>query len=304
MATTFSKISLRSGQCTAKTFSQSGCFGDWQRFNVAFYPAMPTAAVGKIRVLATASDTDANTFPLAPVTPVVGEISPGGFTAWVRNSDIVSKRAGLNWIAIAEVPENNLVAMSAVSGLVLPQPFASAAHAGDWNICNVPFPLSRQFTAAPVVVATPANANVRVHAAAVIPIACASTIVQFSLAVRNSDCGPGFTSLNYLAIGPGQGMPANIMIDTGRVAPRCFARGGSNGDWQMWQISFADHFLVPPTVLITADNFDGKIPTFAVAAVPVANDVTPYGFTLAARNSDISSGWVAFSWVAIGYRNG
>jgi hypothetical protein len=37
-----------------------------------------------------------------------------------------------------------------------------------------------------------------------------------------------------------------------------------------------------------------------VAAVPLANDVTPNRVTLAARNSDVSAGWAAFSWLAIG----
>ena len=88
----------------------------------------------------------------------------------------------------------------------------------------------------------------------------------------------------------------------GSHPPLHFSVGSFKGDWQSWTINFADHFISPPVVILTADNYDGSLLSYSVAAVPMANDVTSFGFTLAARNADVAAGWVSFSWLAIGHR--
>lgn len=302
MASLFRDVEVRAGACSAKEYEHSGRAGDWQTFNVAFVPPFPDIAAGKIRVFASPNDLNVQVrTSIAPASPVVGEISSRGFTAWARNSDIARGQSGLSWVAIAECSERENGQQSAVFGVMGPQYFTSAATRGDWRVANVEVPKSRGDQPPVSVVATPGNANVRVHASASIPIICAAKDAMFALAARNSDCGPGLASFNYLAFGSFTALKPNTLVDTGRVSPKYFRVGSQRGDWQAWAVSFSTHFLVPPVVIVTADNFDGKINSYAVAAVPLANDITPYGFTLASRNSDVVAGWVAFSWLAIGY---
>ena len=124
---------------------------------------------------------------------------------------------------------------------------------------------------------------------------------EVSFRARNSDVGPGLSSFYYVGFGPGGSTP-DLVVDTGRVAPLHFGVGAYRGDWQATTVNFEDYYVAPPVVIVTPDNYDGLLPWDSVAAVPMANDVTPYGFTLAARNADIRSGWVAFSWMAVGHR--
>jgi hypothetical protein len=74
--------------------------------------------------------------------------------------------------------------------------------------------------------------------------------------------------------------------------PYPIARGGESGDWQTHDVYFDRPFLTPPLVLATAR---GRTPL-----VCVARKVTPFGFTLSARNTDTVSGHALFNWVAIG----
>lgn len=300
MASPLSAVSIRTGTCTSQSFSQSGVTGDWRTFNIPFSPFFTPGAAGFIRVFATAS-RQGSTERAAPAVPIVGQISPKGFTIWARNSDIVGGSAGFNWIAVAEFPDMPATNASAVFGLLSAQYFSTAASPGDWSNYSAPIPASKRPTDPPVVVASASNANVRVHASAAVPVMGASAVDRISVSARSSDVGPGLTSISYLAFLPGVAPPASLLVDTGRVLPLRFARGAARGDWQTWNVNFAEHFIAPPTVILTADNYDGNIKSYAVAAVPMANDVTPNGFTLAARNSDVSAGWVSFSWLAIGY---
>jgi len=304
MASALTEVSIRTGTTATKYFSQSGMLGDWQTLHIPFFPFFPATAAGKIRVFATASRQNvlANN-GAAPAQPVVGEISPLGFTIWARNGDIVGGQACFNWIAVSEVPDTTPSELGAVFGLLSPQYFATASKQGDWNTYSAPIPVSRQVaTATPVIVASGSNANVRVHASASVPVVGVAAADRVSITARNSDPGPGLASFYYLGFLPGLNAPANLMVDTGRVTPLHFSVGSFKGDWQSWTINFADHFISPPVVILTADNYDGSLLSYSVAAVPMANDVTSFGFTLAARNADVAAGWVSFSWLAIGHR--
>jgi hypothetical protein len=302
MATPLGSVSVRTGTTSTQAFSQSGLTGDWRTFNIPFNPGFRPFAAGKIRVFATATRQGlAANDRGAPVVPVVGQISPQGFAIWARNSDIVRGNAAFNWIAVAEVPDAPPTNASALFGSLSPLYFSTAAKPGDWNSYSTPVPESRKPANPVPVVATAANMNVRVHASAAVPVVGAAAVDQVSLSARNSDVGAGLASFNYLAFLPGVAPSAKLIVDTGRVFPLFFAKGGQRGDWQTWTVNFADHFISPPGVIVTADNYDGNLRSYAVAATAMANDVTANGFTLTARNSDVSAGWVAFSWLAVGY---
>jgi hypothetical protein len=312
MAVNIDLASFRTGFCAPVTFGAAGypgdsCgnHGDWQTFHVPFQPAFPAAADGAIRVLVSASDAgaDINVHQAVPV-PIVGEVSPLGFTVWARNTDVSGGDSGLSWIAVSEVPDT--IGTSTASparvrtGLLQPQHFQSDGYRGDWRRWSVQYGQRVGFEVIPGVVVTTTNGNVRVHAAASVGVACGVSKVGFNLAARNSDVGPGVCSFAYLAVQRDAGGEPSQMVDTGQVPGRYFQSNGVSGDWQVWNVQFNEPFLVPPTIMLTADNSNGTLYSYARAAVGVVFDATGDGFTLAARNSDPSAGPVGFSWVAVG----
>jgi len=81
-------------------------------------------------------------------------------------------------------------------------------------------------------------------------------------------------------------------------------------------VDFGEPFLTPPLVFVGTNDFlsldsdvISAIPRATpilrsnnvVAVAPMAEDVTPYGFTIAARNTDLVGGTVGFCWMAIGW---
>ncbi len=64
-------------------------------------------------------------------------------------------------------------------------------------------------------------------------------------------------------------------------------------------IYFTDTFLAPPVVLVTGNHpqSEGRNP----AVVGIAQNVTPFGFRLAALNSDCIGGRTGSYWVVIGW---
>ena len=133
MASSLDRVSIRFGVSDVQTFSQSGVNEDWRTFH-------SPALAGNIRVFATASaiNRGLEAHRGAPAAPVVGEISPRGFTIWARNSDIIRGTAAFNWIAVAEGPDRPAKSTGAVFGLLSPQYFASAAKPGDWSSYSAP----------------------------------------------------------------------------------------------------------------------------------------------------------------------
>jgi hypothetical protein len=136
---------------------------------------------------------------------------------------------------------------------------------------------------------------------------------QFLLSARNSDCAFGVCNFNWVALSQpsaltGIGDSANVWVDTGVVSAKFFSQDCLAGDTQSWAVDFSAPFLTSPIVLLTANDI-GLITQPSpgdhnCAAVGIARDITPYGFTLTARNSDCSSGKAGFYWVAIGCMRG
>jgi hypothetical protein len=89
-------------------------------------------------------------------------------------------------------------------------------------------------------------------------------------------------------------------VDTGLTPSRWFARSGDPGDWQVWAINFNEPFLAPPAVFVCATDWFNNTGSYTRAAVGTVFDPTTDGFTLAARNSDVSAGPARFFWLAVG----
>jgi hypothetical protein len=301
MAVPLTGATLRCGTAPAVDFSPSGQSGDWQTFVIAFNPPMANQADGQIRVVVNAGDAgvDLQDHQAVPV-PVTGEISHLGFTAWVRNSDVSGGSSGIAWLAVAEVPEAAPVAPRLRAGNVQPQHFQVDGYRGDWRRWSVSFGQKVAFDAPPVVLTTATNNNVRVHAASAVGISCGVTKDGFNLAARNSDIAAGAASFNYVAIQQSAGGSDIFQLDSGHLTARLFSAEDQLGDWQVWAVNFAEPFLVPPVVLVSADDCGGTLNSYTRAVVGVVFDVSQDGFTLAGRNSDVCAGPAGFNWVAVG----
>lgn len=308
MATSTSEITLRAGSCAASTFAPTGVHGDWITYHVPFEPHMPPAAQDLVRVVVSAADAggDINIHQAAPV-PVIGEVSNLGFTAWVRNSDVSGGDSGINWLAVAEVPDNAAATPGASSatpklrfGTLQPQHFQVSGYRGDWRRWSVNYGTAVGFTEIPVAVLTTTNDNVRVHAAASVGVSAGSSKTGFNVAARNSDVTAGATNFNYVAAQPLAGGRPDLLVDTGTVPPRYFAKSGTAGDWQVWNVMFNEPFLITPVVLVTANDGGGAMGSYARATLGSVFDISADGFTLAARNSDVCAGPAGFTWIAVG----
>jgi hypothetical protein len=104
-----------------------------------------------------------------------------------------------------------------------------------------------------------------------------------------------------MAPGPMKLSVDDIWIVCGVTDTRDFAASGQQGDWATWEIDFEDEagapFLKTPIVFVSLYSNSGDVP----AVVGQAQYVKKTGFTLAARNSDLTGGLSAkFAWMAIG----
>jgi hypothetical protein len=149
----------------------------------------------------------------------------------------------------------------------------------------------------------------------------------FNLIARNSDvagaCGFNWIALLQLfgtsaqpdvpVLPPGAQPPVDLMVDTGEI----FGPGGSeinftqartHGDWFSAEVQFSAPFGIEPVVLITPQFYQGYIgpPSgnhfSSCAPVGMVQNVTRFGFTLAAHNTDTNNagGNASFYWVAFG----
>jgi hypothetical protein len=153
----------------------------------------------------------------------------------------------------------------------------------------------------------------------------------FNLIARNSDaagtCGFNWIALLQLfgtAAAPttpvlprgAAASPVNLMVDTGEfgapTGPEInFKQAGTVGDWFSAEVQFSRPFAVEPVVLITPHfppPYYGEGPPSSnvfsgCAPVAMAQNVTRFGFTLAAHNTDTNNtgGNASFYWVAFGF---
>jgi hypothetical protein len=141
----------------------------------------------------------------------------------------------------------------------------------------------------------------------------------FRLIARTSDTAAGSCGFNWVALkqvmqkapppSPGQPwLPADPLVDMGQLPDALgagfnFSPTGITGDWASAEIQFSAPFNTVPVVLITPRvTFGMGAPGATCAPVPIAQNVTRFGFTLTARNSDTNPNVnnANFDWVAFG----
>lgn len=297
----WAQAAVRTGVLLPQLYAQCGRAGDWVGYEVPFDRSFPADALDKIRIILTPTDEGVDpTDRVVPAVPLIDIVEQYYFSFWARNSDITAGVSAFRYVAVAEVEEGNQYIP--ICGVTQPQHVSSTGIPGDWVRWLVPLDYA-QLDAAPSVVLTPTNTNVRIHPSAAVGIAVNERKEGFALFARNADIGPGDVAFNYLACASGSG-PWAATVDSGRTSPRPFTAAGSFGDWQSYIIDFSQPFTSPPTVFATASSGASRGSQFPpgnkVAAQPMVHNVTPYGFTLAARTTDISPGVAAFDWIAIG----
>lgn len=150
----------------------------------------------------------------------------------------------------------------------------------------------------------------------------------FNLIARNSDvagaCGFNWIALLQLfgtsaqpdvpVLPPGARPPVDLMVDTGEIfAPGGseinFIQAGTEGDWFSGEVQFSAPFGIEPVVFITPHfpqpyfgTSPSRNPLSSCAPVGMVQNVTRFGFTLAAHNTDTNNvgGNASFYWVAFG----
>jgi len=305
--------------------------GDRQTVTVPFNVTFPTGSA--IRVIVTASDRGID--PGAHNAALVGVVQNQAlstFDLMARNSDCGAGQAGFHWLAVAQTPgQEQLRSVAIRMGAVQPKIFAPDCGKGigmfqaldthDWGVGFSP-PFQRD----PAVLLTACKLNcpppnVGGHyfrdyggltqaGSAVVGIAQRSGVNGFNARARNSDCGSGWSALYYVGVtqvftpaGPAfDPQTRNMVVDTGAVGSLAFEPHCKVFDWVRVDIQFSRPFLTPPVVLISANDAGERKGN--VAAVGIAADVTPWGFTLLARNSDCAAGHAGFYWVAFGCAEG
>ncbi len=306
---------------------------DTHTIHIPFIPPFPSGL--PVRIILTPNNVglepgDHNAAPVGVAQHVIDT----GFDLHARNSDCVAGKAGFNWIAFKEAPGITPPPPVPALHMRVLQPLRLTGVGGnndeylapdckpdDSVVQKVTFwsPMPTE----PVVVvltasnahikpfipfSTPGNATLLYHNAAVVGIVQDSKANGFTLFARSSDCGYGNSAFYYLAdaFAPNQG-DRSLWVDTGELqATEWPLSGGSvdfapnckDDDTKSVSIDFHRPFLTPPVVLLTANDLG--IADHNAALVGIAQDVTPWGFTLTARNSDCSAGQAGFFWVAVG----
>jgi len=336
MSTKAMNASFRMGTIADPEFFFADCAqGDTHLLGpIPFTPPFPD---DNVRVIALASAVS-SAFPAVPAIVCIAEqVDRNGFRLKARNSDLGTGFSNFNWMAVSEVPTLNAdgsplpppdIRLGAVQPRLFFQDGVVTQPPGlDWQLwAGVPF--SNPMSSGTVVVATANNLNLSpfywllqdtspfdsnnplvYHNSAVVGIIQSPSATGFSLAARNSDTARGICAFYWAAFDAAvkpivDPTVPDMVIDTGIAEARSFAVSNTQGDWNWWEIFFRKPFLTPPVVLVTANDQLGGgqlIPTKAnIAAVGIAQNVTPYGFRLAGRSSDCAAGQAGFYWVAIG----
>ena len=130
-----------------------------------------------------------------------------------------------------------------------------------------------------------------------------------TLRARNQDGTAGQCAFYHVALGGDRTdlLDPQILVETGTTSEAHVIEPVSLGGWpyatEYWHVYFARPFLTPPVVLVSAVD-EGSVagePTLAaVQCVGQAHDVTPFGFTLVARNTTNARGKIFLHWVALG----
>lgn len=299
MSTQINQAIFDFGKVEAQFFNKDCQARDWKSWEITFAAPFPT---DDVRVIVTANDyqIDAGLQNIAAVG-IAQNVTQSGFTLAARNSDCAHGSAGFNWMAVLETPgQRQDGAPDLRLGIVQPRFFQPDCVPGDWQVWESKF--HQPFADSPVILLTGSNLHVQGHNPAVVGVVQNPIAAGFSLAARSSDCQEGNSSLYYVALSQETAGQKDLWIDSGQVFPLPFDPDCTHGDWHSWEVYFHQSFLTPPVVLVTPNN--RGVEGHNSAVVGIAQNVTSYGFTLAARNSDCAGGQAGFYWVAIGCAKG
>jgi hypothetical protein len=241
----------------------------------------------------------------------------------MRNSDCVPGQAAFNWMAVQETPGVNQSPVTVRMAVLPPQFFSKSCTDGDTPE-DTPIKFWQAFGGTPTVFLTAGNLFVNgmvtvssgkggtrtfgAHNAAVVGVALNEQSNGFTLHARNSDCSKDVSACGFsyaaVIVSPagGGGGNDNLFVDTGEVTAQAFNISCVDGDTQTQTVFFTRPFLTPPIVLLTANDVGAA--GHLAFPVGLAQNVTPYGFTLTGRNSDCAPGMAGFYWVALGCGQG
>jgi hypothetical protein len=321
---------------------------DQSRFSQPFAPGAPGAdaeimfpiqfpasvALNSIRVIVTPSDAGVGPDKTQHHAGVVGgafNVQRDRFTITSYSPDCAAGFAGFNYVALAETPGVSNDPLPDIRIGVL-QPleqhpdvirFASNCTPGDTRFWAQQLRKPFNDTVTPTVVLTVSDLNVHPFdfrqidvEPECVPITGMVEVPQFNrfgVRARNFDSVGGLATFFYVAlanplpgVGGGAGT-ANMFVDSGHTGRLEFEPGGQHGDWNETPVGFTQPFIAPPVVLVTAHSeISGVGKTRPILAQ--ARHVTPFGFTLSARNpnGDTSlgggggGGAATFDWIAFG----
>jgi hypothetical protein len=311
-------MSLRYTLCTVQVgtlgegahFAPAGEPGDWQELSADFQGPWPVT-IPLPRVFVSPFLDNSFHGGSAPVC-VVTEVTPEGFTFSARNTSPSAGETAFTWVAICDTIENDLQGVPLTHsvpdisvGTASPRSFSPTRAFGDLQVWPTPERFVNGAAADPFsvelssVMLTGTNLNVTANHVAAVGFVDRPRFDGLAvLAARNSDivggmCGFFWGSFAQSTVFDVRKREPSIELGE---AVSFFERSGHAGDWQFKDVYFADAFLTAPVVLTTSFSV-----TQRVAIVSLAQNVTPFGFTLALRNADIIAGRAGSAWVAIGW---
>lgn len=326
-----SQCQIRLGRVPAHRFAPSGQTGDWiTGVRVNFDTPFLTAgeSLPPIRVLVTpfcASGNSVNTFPV----PIVDAASTdaAGFVLSARNAcpqgGSPTESIGFSYVAIYEDAPGPPHPIGVRFGIAQPwhyaaQPRDMVDHPGGAHLGDRPIESSR-ISIAPAlqlvpqsILMTGTNLYASTSAAVTPVVSPIQRADQFVFDSFSTDFSAGNCAFHWAAFVEtpyGRSEPSSLLLvdsgysdeawniaypNDGRIYPTGSAPDWHvASDWSYRHIYFKEPFSTPPVVFMTARNG---------ADVAMAFDVTPWGFTGALRNSDISDvvRQAHFDWLAIG----
>ncbi len=319
MSVSYSEIRIALDKFEGGNFAPAGHKGDWLEAFISFEGDLPVKIPGFVsppRVIITpVMTTKFNHGAFNVMTPVcvARDVTTAGFKLAARNAEPdFGGSYAFNWVAIEEsagIP-NEVPAFE--TGTAPPRHFGAFR---DTAFGNRTF-RDHVFYGADVRLPDPSSSSVQltstdlgttghsVPAAGIVSHPFEDNSVD--LTAHNTDIVAGACAFQFAAFSfsrkfdPATGTSAELSIETGYAPPASFQPSGKPGDWNTWNITFKSPFARLPVVLVTACKTTDIPEELNPAVLGVVQALTPNGFRLAARSSDIGSGHAGFYWIAIG----
>jgi hypothetical protein len=322
MGTRYTEIRIAIDRFEGGSFSAAGQQGDWLDTAISFEGDLPVRIpsfsvpprVVVTPICATKFDGKGGFNVMTPIC-VVRDVTTKGFRLAARNTDPdFGGSYAFNWVAIEESPGVTNPVPALAGGLFPRRHFAPFRESfrghrtfRDHVFYSVPRDSRSLDTKVASVQVTATDRGVGEHSVAAVGLVHNPFEEdQLDLAAHNVDLVEGGCAFNWATFSYAQLFDASAArtpapsIETGEVGEAWFEPCGQPGDWRTSNVGFKSPFAEAPVVLMTA-NKPADIPVrLNPSVIGVAQAVTPHGFRLAARNSDLAPGLVRFHWIAIG----